>query len=84
MDALKKYADIIDMPHHRSASRNHMTMKERAMQFAPFAALRGYDEEIEASNYAVDNSAYRDDLFGEDGFEHSLNFGNGDFYDGNS
>ena len=48
-----------------------MTMVERAAQFAPFAALRGYDEEIEASNTAVDNSAYRDDLYTEDAFEHT-------------
>ncbi|MBO4326111.1 MAG: hypothetical protein J5950_02425 [Clostridia bacterium] len=58
-----KYDDIIDMPHHVSASRKHMTMVERAAQFAPFAALRGYDEEIDSNNEAVNSAAYRDDLF---------------------
>ena len=74
MDALKKYSDIIDMPHHRSDKRKHMTMLERAAQFAPFAALKGYDEEIEASNILVDNSAYRDDLSVEDSFEYALKY----------
>ena len=37
------YADIIDLPHH--VSRNHppMSMHDRAAQFAPFAALTGYE-----------------------------------------
>ncbi len=40
------YSDIIDMPHHQSDKRPHMSLQDRAAQFAPFAALRGYDEEI--------------------------------------
>jgi len=39
-----KYLDIIDLPHHRSAKRPHMLIKDRAAQFAPFAALTGHDE----------------------------------------
>ncbi len=42
-----KYDDIIDLPHHVSAKRNHMSNHDRAAQFAPFAALTGYDEEID-------------------------------------
>lgn len=80
MDARTKYSDIIDMPHHRSKTRKHMTMAERAAQFAPFAALKGYDEEIEASNTVVDNSAYRDDLFVEDSFEYAAEFDTGETY----
>ena len=41
------YADIIGLPHHRSASRPHMSLHDRAAQFAPFAALTGYDEMID-------------------------------------
>ena len=32
------------MPHHQSIYRSHMTVHNRAAQFAPFAALVGYDE----------------------------------------
>ena len=41
------YEDIINMPHHKSKDRKHMTGRERAAQFAPFAALPGHAEAIE-------------------------------------
>ncbi|MBQ6380719.1 MAG: hypothetical protein IJJ41_03835 [Clostridia bacterium] len=41
-----EYQDIINLPHHQSANRPHMSLHDRAAQFAPFAALRGYDDEI--------------------------------------
>ncbi|MCR4893578.1 MAG: hypothetical protein K5911_02455 [Eubacteriales bacterium] len=41
-----KYGSIIDMPHHVSPSRQHMSLWDRAAQFAPFAALTGYGDEI--------------------------------------
>ena len=46
-DAESKYSDIIDLPHHVSAKRPHMSLYDRAAQFAPFAALTGYDAQIE-------------------------------------
>ncbi|MBE6827572.1 MAG: hypothetical protein E7514_03025 [Ruminococcaceae bacterium] len=42
----EKYAHIIDLPHYQSSRRKHMSMHDRAAQFAPFAALSGYDESI--------------------------------------
>ncbi len=36
----KMYADIIDLPHHVSTKHPQMSMKSRAAQFAPFAALK--------------------------------------------
>jgi hypothetical protein len=45
-DARIVYADIIDLPRHQSATRPHMSLYDRAAQFAPFAALSGYDEMI--------------------------------------
>lgn len=45
-DARTEYRDIIDLPHHQSEKRPHMSLHDREAQFAPFAALRGYDEEI--------------------------------------
>jgi hypothetical protein len=40
------YDDIINLPHHVSAKRPQMSMLDRAAQFAPFAALTGYDAAI--------------------------------------
>lgn len=37
------YNDIINLPHHVSATRPQMPMMDRAAQFSPFAALTGYD-----------------------------------------
>lgn len=45
-NARDEYGDIIDMPHHQSEKRPHMSLSDRAAQFAPFAALRGYEDEI--------------------------------------
>lgn len=41
-----KYDDIIDLPHHVSATRPHMPMIDRAAQFSPFAALSGYEDAV--------------------------------------
>ena len=38
-----KYDDILRLPHHISASRKPMAITARAAQFAPFAALTGFD-----------------------------------------
>lgn len=40
------YRDMIDLPHHVSATRAHMPMIDRAAQFSPFAALTGYDAAV--------------------------------------
>ena len=40
------YADIIDLPHHVSRNHPQMSMHDRAAQFAPFAALTGYETEV--------------------------------------
>lgn len=44
-----RYDDIIDLPHHISPTRPHMSMSDRAAQFSPFAALTGYDGVIRES-----------------------------------
>jgi len=41
-----KYDDIISMPHPVSERHVRMTNYDRAAQFAPFAALTGFDGEI--------------------------------------
>ena len=42
-----KYDDIINLPHHVSKKHPQMSLEARAAQFAPFAALTGYEDEIE-------------------------------------
>lgn len=40
------YDDIINLPHHVSDKYPHMSIHDRAAQFAPFAALTGHEEAI--------------------------------------
>jgi hypothetical protein len=40
------YEDIINLPHHVSDRHPQMSLQDRAAQFAPFAALTGYDQAI--------------------------------------
>jgi hypothetical protein len=49
-----KYDDIINMPHHVSQSRPQMPRRNRAAQFAPFAALTGYEEAVAESARLTD------------------------------
>ena len=46
IDERSKYDDIINLPHHVSATRPRMPVGDRAAQFSPFAALTGYDAAI--------------------------------------
>ena len=41
-----KYNDIINLPHPVSKKHPQMKLEMRAAQFAPFAALTGYDEQV--------------------------------------
>ena len=41
-----RYDDIIELPHHVSETRPRMSRLDRAAQFAPFAALTGYEAVI--------------------------------------
>ena len=51
-DAREQYGDIIDRAHPDSPKHPRMPRKNRAAQFAPFAALTGYDDLIhEAARY---------------------------------
>ena len=40
------YEDIINLTHPTSRTHMRMSMTERGAQFAPFAALTGYDDEV--------------------------------------
>lgn len=42
----QSYDDIIGLPHHVSKVHPQMPVCDRAAQFAPFAALSGFEEAI--------------------------------------
>ena len=46
-EAEERYGDIINLPHPTSQKHPRMSREQRAAQFAPFAALTGYDQVIE-------------------------------------
>ena len=60
-----KYPDIFDHPRHVSTARQAMPALERAAQFAPFAALRGYDEMIRAAASAPEEKSGPDETVRE-------------------
>lgn len=43
---MENYDDIINLPHHVSKKHPRLSMEQRAAQFAPFAALTGYEDNI--------------------------------------
>lgn len=49
-----RYDKIINLPHHVSTTRPQMPMPDRAAQFAPFAALSGYDAAIKETGRLTD------------------------------
>ena len=50
----RKYNEIMGLPHHVSKTRPQMPMSDRAAQFAPFAALTGYDAAIKETGRLTD------------------------------
>lgn len=42
----EKYERIISLPHPKSKTRRQMSLHDRAAQFAPFAALTGFESSI--------------------------------------
>ena len=56
-----RYADIIDLPHHVSVTRRHMSIKDRAAQFSAFAALTGYSDEIKETARLTDDKREMDE-----------------------
>ena len=48
------YADLLDLPVHKSAKHPPMTLLARAAQFSPFAALTGYEDAVEETARLTD------------------------------
>ena len=59
--AREVYGDIIDHPHWQSPTRPHMSLYDRAAQFAPFAALTGYDDMVNEEARTVDRKIELDE-----------------------
>ena len=61
MREIDKYNDIINLPHHQSATRPKMSNYDRAAQFSPFAALKGYEDKIDEAARVVDEKIELDE-----------------------
>lgn len=59
--AAPEYEDIINMPHHVSKNHPQMSLMQRAAQFAPFAALSGYEEAIRKAQQEMEEKVRRRD-----------------------
>ena len=55
---MKDYSDIIDLPHPTSQKHKRMSLHDRAAQFAPFAALTGYDDAVEETARVTDEQSF--------------------------
>ncbi len=60
---MNKYDDIIDLPHHVSATRKPMTAEARAAQFSSFAALNGHQDAID---HSAKEHSHSEDFHDED------------------
>lgn len=58
---MNNYSDIINLPHHKSKKHPPMSMEARAAQFAPFAALTGYEDNIKETARLTDNKIIIDE-----------------------
>ena len=67
-----QYDDIINLPHHQSATRPHMSNYDRAAQFAPFAALTGYDDAVKETARLTDKKVELDE-YSKDALNERLN-----------
>lgn len=51
---MNNYDDIINLPHYESKTRKRMSLEARSAQFAPFAALTGYDDKVKETARRTD------------------------------
>ena len=49
-----KYDDIINLPHYEPKYHPRMSQYQRAVQFAPFSALTGYEDAINEESRITD------------------------------
>lgn len=56
-----KYDDIINLPHHVSKNRPHLSMEQRAAQFASFQALTGFSDMTNEAGRYVEGKFFLND-----------------------
>ncbi|MCI6361425.1 MAG: YolD-like family protein [Eubacterium coprostanoligenes] len=56
-----KYDDIISLPHYTSTKRAHLSTAQRSAQFASFAALKGFEDEIAETARVTEERAILDE-----------------------
>ena len=61
MSDIGKYDDIINLGHPTSKKHPRMPIRDRAAQFAPFAALVGYDDAVEETARVTDDMIEQSD-----------------------
>lgn len=58
---MKSYANIINLPHYEPKYHQRMSIYNRAAQFAPFAALTGYDDAVAETGRLTENEKLLND-----------------------
>lgn len=58
---MKSYANIINLPHYEPKCHQRMSIYNRAAQFAPFAALTGYDDAVTETGRLTENEKILND-----------------------
>ena len=66
------YDDIMNLPHHQSATHPHMTAYDRAAQFSPFAALTGFEDAVNETARLTDKKVELDE-YGKSALNERLN-----------
>ncbi len=60
------YEDIIGLEHHQSKTHPHMTLHDRAAQFAPFSALTGHGAAIAETARLTEHEVTLDEYVAEE------------------
>ena len=56
-----RYEDLLDHPHHVSEKHPAMSLRERAAQFSPFAALTGHSAAIQETARLTEEERHLDE-----------------------
>lgn len=54
------YDDIINMKYQKSQKHPHIPISDRAAQFAPYAALTGYDDKVKETANSLQEQFFKD------------------------
>lgn len=63
MENYEEYEDMIYMPHYQPKRHARMSLRSRSAQFAPFAALTGFEEEIEKTRKRVEENVEENNFY---------------------